>query len=175
MSGQPGTTFIQWGTGFTPNGTATLHFKKPDGSEYNPLIVSLDNIGHFEISYQAPYDKPIGTYTWWAIDDSTGIKSNEVSYIITLQPIIAQQPISGHPGTTFVQWGTGFTANGTATLHFRKPDGSEYPTQNVYLDNIGHFEISYQAPYDKPIGTYTWWAIDDNTGIKSNEVSYTIQ
>jgi hypothetical protein len=35
-----------------------------------------------------------------------------------VKPTIAQAPMSGLPGTTFVQWGTGFTPNGTATLHF---------------------------------------------------------
>jgi uncharacterized repeat protein (TIGR01451 family) len=90
-------------------------------------------------------------------------------------PAIAQTPMSGPPGTMFVQWGTGFTPNGTATLHFKKPDGTEYPTQTIPLDNIGHFEIPYTTPVDKPLGTYMWWAIDDTNGNKSNEVSYVVQ
>ncbi len=60
--------------------------------------------------------------------------------------VIAQQPMSGPPGTTFVQWGTGFTPNSTATLHFKKPDGTEYPTLQQPMDAIGHFEIYYTAP-----------------------------
>ena len=88
---------------------------------------------------------------------------------------IAQTPMSGPPGTTFVEWGTGFTPNSTATLHFKKPDGTEYPTRQVELDSIGHFEITYPAPWDKPPGTYTWWAIDDTSGGKSNVVSYVIE
>jgi hypothetical protein len=94
--------------------------------------------------------------------------------LTTINPTIAQGPMSGHPGTTFVQWGTEFTHNGTATLHFQKPDGTEYPTQKINLDGIGHFETSYYAPMDKPLGTYKWWAIDGATGIKSNTVSYVI-
>jgi pimeloyl-ACP methyl ester carboxylesterase len=89
--------------------------------------------------------------------------------------VIAMTPMSGSPGTTFVEWGTGFTPNSTATLHFKKPDGTEYPTQTVNLDSIGHFEISYTAPANKPPGVYTWWGINDTTGGKSNEVSYTIE
>ena len=89
-------------------------------------------------------------------------------------PAISQTPISGPPGTPFTQRGTGFTPYGTATLHFKKPEGNEYPTQTVNLDNIGHFETTYTAPMDKPIGMYTWWGIDDTTGMKSNEVSYEI-
>ncbi|MGD9975610.1 MAG: DUF1566 domain-containing protein [Desulfatirhabdiaceae bacterium] len=87
--------------------------------------------------------------------------------------VIAQQPMSGPPGTTFVQWGTGFTPNSTATLHFKKPDGTEYATLQQPIDAIGHFEIDYPAPLDKPPGTYTWWAVDGVKGA-SNEVSYEI-
>ncbi len=91
------------------------------------------------------------------------------------QPTIAQTPMSGPPGTSFVQSGAGFTPNSTATLHFRKPDGSEYPTMRIQLDPSGHFEITYTAPWNKEPGTYSWWAIDDATGGKSNEVSYVIE
>lgn len=85
-----------------------------------------------------------------------------------------QSPMEGPPGTTFVQWGTGFTPNSTATLHFLKPDGMEYPTQAQPTDPIGHFEITYPAPYDKPPGIYTWWAVDGVTGKMSNCVDYEI-
>ncbi len=92
----------------------------------------------------------------------------------TINPTIAQEPMSGSPGTTFTQWGTGFTPISTATLHFEMPNGTEYPTAAQSIDSTGHFEITYTVPEDKPAGTYTWWAIDGETGIKSNEVSYVI-
>ncbi len=82
MSGPPGTTFVQWGTGFTPNSTAKFHVKKPDGTEYDPWDQAIDSIGHFEVSYTAPWNKTPGTYTWWLIDGPTSQKSNEVSYLI---------------------------------------------------------------------------------------------
>jgi len=91
-----------------------------------------------------------------------------------VNPTIAQTPMSGPPGTTFTQWGTGFTPNSTATLHIKKPDNTEYSTQNQPIDSTGHFEITYTAAIDKTAGTYTWWAIDSPTGIKSNEVEYEI-
>jgi uncharacterized protein YfaS (alpha-2-macroglobulin family) len=170
-----GTTFTQWGTGFTPNSTATLHFRKPDGSEYPTAPQGMDSIGHFETTYTAPSNKPPGTYTWWAIDGPTGIKSNEVSYTVNVTPTIAQNPMTVSPGNTIVQWGTGFSPNSTATLHFQKPDGSEYPTATQTIDSIGHFEISYAVPGNKPRGYYTWWGIDGPTGKQSNKVKYYVK
>ena len=69
----------------------------------------------------------------------------------------------------------GFSPNSTATLHFRKPDGTEYPTAPRAIDGNGTFSISYLAPTNKPPGTYTWWAVDGPTGRTSNTVSYTIR
>ncbi|MCI5120810.1 MAG: hypothetical protein D3908_06400, partial [Candidatus Electrothrix sp. AUS4] len=112
MSGPPGTIFTQWGEGFTANSTAILHFKKPDGSEYDPQSLEMDGSGHFETQYTAPTDKEPGQYTWWAVDGPTGVSSNQVTYTIEeppVNPAVAQSPMSGPPGTTFTQWGTGFT------------------------------------------------------------------
>lgn len=176
-AGFPGTVFSQWGTGFTPNSTATMHFQKPDGSEYPTMQQEMDSTGHFDISYTVPMDKEPGRYTWWVVDEPTGISSNHVTYSIDIivDPAIAQTPMSGPPGTTFAQWGTDFTPNSTATMHFQKPDGTEYPTMQQEMDSTGHFDISYTAPMDKEPGNYTWWVVDGPTGISSNQVTYTIE
>jgi murein DD-endopeptidase MepM/ murein hydrolase activator NlpD len=116
-------------------------------------------------------------------EDGSGIQKAFIAVPVILtttttapavNPTIAQTPMSGPPGTTFTQWGTGFTPNSTAILHFKKPDNTELPTQNQAIDSTGHFEITYTASADKAPGTYTWWAIDGPTKVKSNEVSYEI-
>lgn len=89
-------------------------------------------------------------------------------------PAVAQTPLSGPAGTLFTQWGTGFTPHGLAILHFRKPDGTEYPTQSHAIDAKGAFSISYTSRTSKHSGTYTWWAVDESTGKASNAVRYTI-
>ena len=178
MSGPPGTTFVQWGTGFTPNSTGILHVQKPDGSEYPTQQQPMDAIGHFEIEYTASQSKPPGLYTWWVTDGVTGQDSNKVTYEITnwmpIKPVIAQTPETAPPGATLAQWGTGFTPNSTGTLHVQKPDGSEYPTQQQPMDATGHFDIRYTVPPDKPLGKYKWWVVDGPTGIGSNPVYYEI-
>jgi len=173
-SGTGGTAFQQSGSGFSPNSTATLHFRKPDGTEYPTSAQAINSNGTFSYSYTADTSKAPGTYTWWGVDGPTGIISNSFSYTITVNPIVAQTPMSGKAGTTFAQWGTGFSSNSTATLHFKKPDGTEYPTSSQSIDSNGTFSISYPSPSNKAKGTYIWWGIDGPTGKKSNSVSYTI-
>ena len=175
MSGPAGTSFAQWGTGFSPNSNAVLHFKKPDGTEYPTSSQPIDGNGTFSISYVSPTNKPAGTYSWWAVDGPTGQVSNTVTYTITINPTIAQTPMSGPAGTSFSQWGTGFSPNSSATLHFLKPDGTEYPTSSQSIDGNGTFSITYASPSNKPSGTYKWWSVDGPSGKSSNTVSYTIQ
>jgi hypothetical protein len=174
LSGPAGTTFSQWGSGFTPNTIATLHFQKPDGTEYPTDSQAINSNGTFSITYPSPTNKAAGKYTWWAVDGRTGKVSNSVTYTITIKPTIAQTPMSGPAGTTYSQWGTGFTPNSTATLHFRKPDGTEYPTASQAINSSGTFSITYPSPTNKPSGTYTWWAVDGPSGKSSNYVSYKI-
>ena len=88
--------------------------------------------------------------------------------------IISQSPTSGPPGTTYHQWGAGFTPDTTATVHLKKPDGREETPWNQPIDSSGRFEVNYTAPWDQPLGTYTWWVIDGSTGAKSNELSYDV-
>ena len=135
----------------------------------------MDGTGHFEIQYTAALDKSPGTYTWWIVDDPSNIRSNEVSYVIGASgPTIAQTPMTGPPGTTFIQWGTGFTPYSTVTLHFRNHLGDELPPLQVPTNEKGSFNMDYESPWDKPEGTHTWWAEDDTTGTSSGKLGYQI-
>jgi pimeloyl-ACP methyl ester carboxylesterase len=155
-----------------------------DYSRYNPAIDTTyfpDTVSSF---YWSSTPRADGT---WGVNFCNGddrYDSKNGSYYVRAvrggqsgslgNLVIAQQPMSGPPGTTFVQWGTGFTPNSTATLHFKKPDGTEYDTQAQAIDATGHFEISYTAPWDKPPGTYTWWAIDNATGRYTETIGYQV-
>jgi len=175
-SGPPGTTFTQWGTGFTPNSTATLHFRKPDGTEHTPISKGLDPIGHFDITYTAPSNKEPGTHTWWGVDDSTGMKSNEVSYEITpiINPTIAMSPMSGPPGTIFTVNGNGFTPTSTVTSHLKKPDGTEFSILQIPTDGIGEHKRLIDSTDFVP-GRYQNWVFDDTTGTRSNTVGFSVE
>lgn len=141
--------------------------------------------GKFKINSQLGHRSPKACYTTWCSygdEHATLVKSWNSNVPGTVQwgeeriisPEIGQDPMSGPPGTKFVQWGKNFCLRSTATLHFRKPDGSEYRTAPQKTDDAGSFKISYIAPKDKSPGTYTWWAVDDLTKEQSNEISYVI-
>jgi hypothetical protein len=143
------------------------------------------NDGKFKLNAQLGHRKPSSCYTTWCSygDEHTrlieawnenvpgSVQWGEEQFI---NPQIGQDPTSGKEGTKFVEWGKGFSAKSTAILHFRKPDGTEYPTTEQKTDNGGNFKINYIVPKNKPPGTYTWWAIDGPTAIKSNDISYEI-
>jgi len=169
-SGPTLTTFSEWGSGFVPGGTTTLHFLKPDGSEYPTRIQDIDANGSFWLTYTAPPTKAPGIYKWWAVDNSTGIKSNELIFEITgtSGPMIWQTPSGGPAGTTFKEYGVGFTPNHDLTLHFLKLDGTEYPTKTMRTNSVGYFELTYESSPDKEPGTYTWWAVDEQNGQSSS-------
>jgi uncharacterized membrane protein len=119
----------------------------------------------FSKSGYIPYSKSISI--------TTGQNTSAGDNYLTI-PTIAQTPMSGHAGTTFKQWGTGFTPNSTATLYFPKYDGINNGSAQQSMDSQGHFDISYPSSSNKPKGSYKWYAIDGPTGIKSNEITYVI-
>jgi len=122
-----------------------------------------------------------GNYTFLArvSDSSPQLKSGEKEFTllvasdVTVAPTVAQSPMTAKQGTTVSQWGTGFTANSMATLHFRKPDGTEFTPLAQAIKADGSFSLSYTIPSDRPAGTYTWWGVD-STGKSNNTVSYII-
>lgn len=89
MEGAPGTEFEQWGTGFTPGSTVTLHFQTPEGTESGTLRVSTDAGGGFNVTYPSSLNKPPGVYTWWAVDNATGEKCIALKYTITQSTVSA--------------------------------------------------------------------------------------
>jgi len=85
--GPQGTIFQQPGTGFTPNSTATLHFTGPDGS--STAYENTDGNGHYEHSCLCD-QCPVGNYSYYAVDDTTGTASNTVNFTVT--PEVADSP-----------------------------------------------------------------------------------
>jgi hypothetical protein len=115
-----------------------------------------------------------GYYTYTNSAYYVGSNQTGLSFYLTAtNPIVAQTPMSVNPGGTVTQSGTGFTPNSTATLHFRKPDNSEFTPSSQAIGSDGTFSITYTIPTDRTTGTYTWWGVD-SSGVVSNIVSFIV-
>lgn len=78
QSGTVGTTFTNTGSGFTPNNTAIIMVRRPDGSVAEVAKVRTESSGSFSATWTAK--TPGNNFAWWAVDNTTGGKSNEVVY-----------------------------------------------------------------------------------------------
>ncbi len=91
---------------------------------------------------------------------------------LAISPSVSMSPLSGTVGTTFTQRGRGFTPNSTATLHGRRSDGSSWQITTVNTDSSGAFSLTWTA--QTPGNNFVWWAVDNATTKKSNEVVYSV-
>jgi hypothetical protein len=94
---------------------------------------------------------------------------------IVVDPRVSVSPTSGEQGTTFSEPGWGFYSDHSATLHFRGPDGRELTPVKKSTDGQGRYSHSWTSSTTSPLGTYSYWAVDDKTGEVSNTVNFTIQ
>lgn len=76
---------------------------------------------------------------------------------------------------TLSQPGWGFTPNGIAELHFRRPDGSLSPLTTEQIKSDGTYDHNWPIPTDAPAGTYQYWSRDLDSGLYSSEVNYEIK
>ncbi|MEW6110372.1 MAG: hypothetical protein AB1632_14575 [Nitrospirota bacterium] len=83
-SGTVGTTFTDTGKGFSPNRTATVYGRRPDGSVWQITTVQTDSSGAYSRQWTA--QTPGNNFAWWAVDNATGKKSNEIVYNVTAAP-----------------------------------------------------------------------------------------
>jgi len=173
--GPRGTTFNLYGTGFTPNSTAEVHFKFPDNSEQT-FTKNTDGGGVYPYSWTAPNDAQIGTYKYWAKDLTSEKTSNTVSFqvISSANPQVSVSPNNGPQGTTFNMLGTGFTPGGIAEIHYNNPNGIEFTPLNKSINNDGTYSNSWQSPSDASLGTYQHWSIDLSSGKTSSIVNFQV-
>ena len=101
-TGTNGTTFQETGSGFTPNGTATLYFTGPDGSSSIQKTVASN--GTYTNSWTCNLC-PSGSYSYYAVDNSSGKTSNTVSFSTTNSQVNLTAPIQNEivlsPSFTF--------------------------------------------------------------------------
>lgn len=89
-------------------------------------------------------------------------------------PRVLQKPRAVLPGTDVTRSGTGFSPNGRVTLHFMELPGGAETTQSLNLDAAGAFSQVSSISFLANPGRYFWWAQDDASQQRSNEVAYEV-
>ncbi len=79
---QSGASLVVAGTGFTPDRTVMSHLLRPDGSEYNPLRIRINERGEFSHRIDTTM-LDIGTFELWVEDEASGVVSNRVRFTVT--------------------------------------------------------------------------------------------
>ena len=156
------------GSGFDTSGAVDQVYK-PDGSLMGRgMIQSLSStqiVVREEMAGAAP-----GNYTV-RVENPDRQVSNGMTLRLVAQVSVA--PPSGPAGTQFSYQGSGFTGNHGATSHFQRPDGTEFSTRQLATNSSGEFSTTIDST-GFAAGTYQVWAVDNNTGISSNVVSFTV-
>ena len=162
VSGPQGTTFQQRGTGFTPNSTATLHFKRPDGSETDPVVKDTEPDGSFSHSWTCAAC-PVGTYQYWAIDNATNQSSNTVSFIVSSadssQGLVAYYPFNGN-----AQDESGNANHGTVYGSTLTTDRFDFTERAYSFDGIDDY-LSIPELFGSDVSSFTFsvWESTDIT------------
>ena len=88
-----------------------------------------------------------------------------------INPQVSVSPASGPQGTVFNQPGSGFTPNGSVTLHFDGPDGQSTAPETANVNGTYQHTWTCNAC---PTGQYSYQAYDVGSGQYSNIVTFTV-
>ena len=76
-----GASLIVTGSGFTPNRLAMSHLLRPDGAEYNPLRVRINDRGEISHRIDSTMLDP-GGFELWIEDEASHSVSNRVRFTV---------------------------------------------------------------------------------------------
>ena len=138
-SGLQGTTFYYTGNYFTPNTVTEWHVRKPDGNEYVPYdtSVSANSLGVFNRNWASSCTSMLGTYTIWAVDKTTGKRSNDVSETVTASASCTNVQYTSHFANT--GWMSNWVQNGQTA---GTADGNQMEAIKIKTTNYG---ITYRS------------------------------
>ena len=152
------TTFSEPGTGFTPNGLVTLHFKYPDLIERPTITKSANAGGTYAQTWLPPSDALLGVYSYWAVDNTTGKQSNTATFTLTrlVAPTISSVAPASYVASSTNQpmsvMGSNFQSG--ATLTFTDPSLQSIPSTAAKLTFVSSSRIDYQFNSGSVAGTW---------------------
>ena len=72
---------LMTGTGFTPNQFAMSHLRRPDGSEYNPLRLRINERGELVHKIDTTM-LDVGAFELWVEDEASKVVSNRIQFTV---------------------------------------------------------------------------------------------
>lgn len=128
---------------------AVFHGEQPNSLYWNgDFVYFVSNNGLYSVPFSVP-----------------GLNSD---------PFLGTDPLTGSRGSSFILRGDGFTPNGIAQITVLRPDGGILEERQLTVSETGG--IAYDLPIfeNAPIGEYTWWAVDQTTGVRAVEFRFTV-
>ena len=154
--GAVGDSVTVTGTGFAKSKDVTITFDGDDVGEDE-----TDTHGSFEATFNVPTVKS-GTYDVEAEDESRN--SDSATFKITT--FAEMSPTTGDVGMQITVSGSGFMANGTATIKY---DDTEVTTASIGSD--GNFEATFPAP----VSTGGKHTVSVSDGTNSEQFTFTME
>lgn len=165
-----GSTFTLTANGNCFDGAgAVVEVYQPNGSFMGNGTVTSRSTTQI-VTTQSMAGAAPGTYTI-KILNSNGLRSNGLG--LTLYDQASVSPGSGSAGTVFSYTGQGFTGSFGVTSHLKRPNGTEFSTLQIATAANGTFGTTINS-VGFAIGTYEVWAIDNNTGVSSAHVTFSV-
>ncbi|KPA16215.1 conserved hypothetical protein, membrane [Candidatus Magnetomorum sp. HK-1] len=89
-------------------------------------------------------------------------------------PVIKVLPYEGKRGTVFNLFGSGFSKNTFASLYLISPDKKNEEIIEIKISNNGTYKYSWSSKPDSMSGMYNSFLVNNETGIKSNTVTFIV-
>jgi hypothetical protein len=172
---------------------ATCKYEITSGVAYGAMANTFTTTGEKNHSFNATALVNGGSYGYFVRCLGSNGNSNLTDYLISFaiaNPAVIkvdtdnQKKVESHRGISnsrkslkngmvVTERGKKFSKNSTVLLYFSKYGGGYYPAQKIKTSSTGSFMLKYKV--NKPVGTYTWYAVDTKAGWKSNTIYYRVK
>jgi hypothetical protein len=142
---------------------ATLISDLVQGNDYHFYVKCQDVMGNTNVD-----DMLIS----FSVDIKKGDNDNKKEDVASSRAIHDSQTIV-KKGKILVQSGKNFSKNSEVLLYFSKPGGGYYAPTKITTRSNGTFYLTYKV--SKPVGKYSWYAVDTKTGKKSKSTTYRVR
>jgi hypothetical protein len=160
-----GTTAAVQGTGFTPNSTALVFWRRPDNTR-NAILIGTNGSGMFSFVLGFAPRHGIGTELVAALDEATQVRTPTVAVTVLARGAgtgMLSASVNPVPnGGVTVIMGTGFTPGALVVVQWHRPDGTTGAV-HIFANMAGTFAFQLLADPRHGCGSRMFTALDTTT------------